>query len=389
MAMNDLTVEQISTILNAVLAQANGSNSTLTTTNTKDLITVAQTTLKTGYDPIISAISQVLSRTIFSVRPYNRKFNGLFMSNERYGNHVRKLQTVDTAFEDDDRLSLSDGYSVDQYTVLKPKVLQTNFYGEVTYQKHITIFRDQLDTAFSGLSQFGSFISMILQNQLDSITQADEELARSAVANMIGGKIKIADDSVIHLVTEYNAYAGTSYTSTTIKDPTAYEPFIKWVFGRVRTIGQNMSERTEKYHVNVSGYPIKRHTPSDRMKIYLFAPVLNDITASVLSDIYNDDLLKFAEHERVTYWQNFDHPDSIKVDCTYLKSDGTLDHDTITQSNVFGIMFDEEAIGITRVNEWQQNSPFNARGGYYNIFYHFTNRYFNDFSENACVLLLD
>lgn len=389
MAMNDLTVEQISTILGAVLAQANGSNGALTTTNTKDLITVAQTTLKTGYDPIISAISQVLSRTIFSIRPYNRKFNGLFVSNERYGNHVRKLQTVDTGFEDDDRLTLTDGHSVDQYVVKKPKVLQTNFYGEVTYQKHITIFRDQLDTAFSGIGQFGSFISMILQNQMDEITQSDEELARTTLANMIGGVIKINGDNVIHLVTEYNAYAGTSYTSTTIKDPTAYEPFIKWVFGRVRTIGQRMGERTVKFHQNVTNYPIMRHTPGDRMKIYLFAPVLNDITASVLSDIYNDEILKFADHERVTYWQNFDVPDSIKVDCTYMKTNGTLDHDTITQANIFGIMFDEEAIGITRVNQWQQNSPFNARGGYYNLYYHWTSRFWNDFGENSAILLLD
>lgn len=389
MAMNDMSVEQISTLLGAVLAQANGTNGTLTTTNTKDLITVAQTTLKTGYDPIISAISQVLSRTIFSIRPYDRKFNGLFVSNEKYGNHVRKLQTVDTGFENDDRLALTDGYSIDQYVVKKPKVLQTNFYGEDTYQKHITIFRDQLDTALSGISQFGSFISMVLQNQMDEITQADEELARSTVANMIGGKIKSAGDGVVHLVTEYNAYAGTSYTSTTIKDPTAYEPFIKWVFGRVRTLGQRMAERSVKYHVNITNYPIMRHTPADRMKIYLFAPVLNDITASVLSDIYNDELLKFAEHEQVTYWQNIDNPDSIKVDCTYLKADGTLDHDTITQANVFGLLFDEESIGITRVNQWQQNTPFNARGGYYNIYYHWTSRFWNDFSENAVVLLLD
>lgn len=389
MAMNDLTIEQCSTILNGILAQANGSNGTLTTVNTKDIITVAQTALKTGYDPIINAISQTLSRTIFSVRPYNRKFDGLFVSNERYGNHVRKLQMCDTDFEDDDRLSLTDGQAVDMYVVKKPKVLQTNFYGEETYQKHITIFRDQLDTAFSSLSQFGSFISMTLSNMSDTIAQADEEFARATISNMIGGKITGDTSSVIHLVTEYNAYAGTSYTSSTITDPTAYEPFIKWVFGRIKTIGQRMSERTEKFHINITNYPIKRHTPSDRLKVYLFAPVLNDISASVLSDVYNNDILKFADHESVTYWQNFENPDSIKVDATYLKPNGTLDHATVTQANVFGVMFDEEAMGITRVNTWTGNTPFNVRGGYYNIYYHFTNRHWNDFTENCVVLLLD
>lgn len=389
MAMNDLSIEQISTVLNAVLAQAQGTQGTLQTVNTKDLITVAQTALKTGYDPILNAVSQVLSRTIFSTRPYNRKFDGLFVSNERYGNHVRKLQMVDSGFENDDRLTLTDGQSVDMYTVKKPVVLQTNFYGEQTYQKHITIFRDQLDTAFSSLAQFGSFISMVLTNISNEIAQADEELARTALTNMIGGKITGDTASVIHLVTEYNAYAGTSYDSDTIKDPTAYEPFVKWVFGRIKTLGQRMGERTQKFHNNVTNYPIMRHTPSDRMKVYLYAPVLNDISASVLSDVYNNDLLKFADHESVSYWQNFDNPDSIKVDATYMKADGTLDHATVTKANVFGMMFDDEAIGITRVNTWTGNTPFNVRGGYYNIYYHFTNRYWNDFTENCVVLLLD
>jgi hypothetical protein len=275
------------------------------------------------------------------------------------------------------------------YVVKKPKVLQTNFYGEKTYQKHITIFRDQLDTAFSSLSQFGSFITMTLSNMSDTIAQSDEEFARATISNMIGGKITGDTASVIHLVTEYNAYAGTSYTSSTITDPTAYEPFIKWVFGRIKTIGQRMSERTEKFHINITNYPIKRHTPSDRLKVYLFAPVLNDISASVLSDVYNNDILKFADHEAVTYWQNFENPDSIKVDATYLKPNGTLDHSAVTQAHVFGVMFDEEAMGITRVNTWTGNTPFNVRGGYYNIYYHFTNRHWNDFTENCVVLLLD
>lgn len=389
MAINDLSIEQISTVLNAVLAQANGSNTTLTNTNTGQLITMAQKTLKSGYDPIIGAISQVLSRTIFSIRPYDRKFNGLFVDKIRWGNHVRKLQASDTGFENDDRFTLTDGQSVDQYVVKKPNILQTNFYGENTYQKHITIFRDQLDTAFSNINEFGSFITMAMQNQQDEITKADEEMARTALCNMIGGKVKLAGESVIHLVTEYNAYAGTSYTSTTIKDPTAYEPFIKWVFGRIRTAGQRMSERTTQYHVNITGNPLNRHTPADRLKIYLYAPVLNDIQSSVLSDIYNDELLKFADHERVTFWQNFMNPDSIKVTSSYLTTSGTISTQLVEQANVFGIMFDEEAIGITRADEWSQNTPFNARGGFYNWYTHFTVRYWNDFTENACVLLLD
>jgi hypothetical protein len=278
------------------------------------------------------------------------------------------------------------------YTVKKPKPLQTNFYGEITYKKHITLYKDQLDTAFSSIGEFGSFISMVLQNQSDQITQANEEFDRMAIANFIGGKNTGDTASVIHLVTEYNAYAGTSYTSATIKDPTAYEPFIKWVFGRIKTLTGYMSERSELYHMNITGKAIKRHTPANRMKIYLYAPIMNDITASVLSDIYNDKLLKMADHESVNYWQNIAVPDSIIVTPTYMNTtDGTLivANAPVTVNNIFGVIFDEEAIGVNNCNQWSERTPMNAAGGYTNIYNHWTRRYWNDFTENGVLLLMD
>ena len=72
MAINDLDVVQASTILNAAVAQATGG--TLATLDTKDFVTVATTALKTGYDKLQTGLSQALSRTIFSARPYSRRF---------------------------------------------------------------------------------------------------------------------------------------------------------------------------------------------------------------------------------------------------------------------------------------------------------------------------
>jgi len=388
MAVNDMTIEQVSTVLNAIVEQATGKQPTIQVTDTSSFVTVAQTVLKTGYDTVLNAISQVLSRTIFSVRPYNRKFRGIEVSGQKWGNHVRKLQLVDNTFENDERYGVTEGQSVDMYKVKKPKPVQTNFYGQITYQDHITIFRDQLDVAFSSPTEFASFISMIMQNMADRFAQMDEEFDRSAVANFIGGKI-IGGTDVIHLVTEYNAYAGTSYTATTIKDPTAYEPFIKWVFGRIKTLVGMMSERSIKYHTNLTDKPIMRHTPVDNLKMYLFAPVLNDITSSVLSDIYNDELLRFAEHEEVSYWQNIDNPDKLKLTASYMTPAGAITTGSVDAAGIFGVLFDEEAIGSNRCSEWSERTPMNAAGGYSNIYWHWTRRYWNDFTENGLVLMLD
>ena len=64
---NSLTQNQLYTVLNSIAAQATG-NAGLTATDTSSFVTVADVTLKSGYDNVISAISQVLSRTIFSNR---------------------------------------------------------------------------------------------------------------------------------------------------------------------------------------------------------------------------------------------------------------------------------------------------------------------------------
>ena len=68
MPTNIMNFNQIATVLNSIQQQATGQ-AALTATNTADFVTNAITTLNTGRDPVMNAISQVLTRTIFSVRP--------------------------------------------------------------------------------------------------------------------------------------------------------------------------------------------------------------------------------------------------------------------------------------------------------------------------------
>lgn len=392
---NNLTFDQLATVLNSITEQATGAKQ-ITPTNTSEFVTVAQVALKTGYDPLATAISQVLSRTIFSIRPYSRKFRGLYADSIRYGNHVRKLQIVDKPFEDDSRFSLTNGAAVDQYTVNKPEALQTNFYGAEVFQKSVTIYRDQLDNAFSSPEEFGRFIDMVIGNASDMIEQAHESVARATVANFIAGKTKCDPDNVIYLLDVYEDETGiANLTPATIKQPENFVPFAKWLYGYIRTISDRMTERTVKYHqnftINGAKKNIARHTPLSRQKVYLYAKELNNIDASVLSGAFNDEYLRLIDHERVNYWQSIDTPMGIDVTPSYTNADGTVvtAPEAVTLSNVFGVIFDEEAIGYTMLNEWSATTPFNAKGGYYNNFYHFTDRYWNDFTENGVVLILD
>lgn len=392
MAVNDLTFNQLSMVLNSIVQQATGQQAQQVT-NTAEFVSVAQTALKTGYDPVLQAISQVLSRTIFSIRPYTRKFGGLMVSNQQFGNIVRKLNIADKDWEEDSRFELTDQNSVDMYKVNKPSILQTNFYGANVFEKSLTIFKDQLDCAFSNPDEFGRFVSMTMTNASDMIEQAHENLARATLANFIGGKISGDTASVIHLLTEYNTITGleTPLTAETVYQPANFKPFMQWVYSRVASLSSLMTERTQKFHINVTGKEISRHSPVNKQKVYLYAPARYQTETMVLADVYHDNFLRMADNETVNFWQSIDKPDEINVQPVYLQADGTLksDDSPVNQKGIFGVMFDEEAAGYTVVNQWSAPTPFNSKGGYSNIFWHFTDRYWNDFTENGIVLLLD
>lgn len=399
---NDLSFDQLSTVLTAITNQATGVNN-IAPIDTSSFVSVAQTALKTGYDPLTTAISQVLSRTIFSVRPYTRKLKGLNVSNQRYGNHVRKLTAIDKPFEDDDRFKLADGESIDQYRVNKPKVLQTNFYGAETYQKSLTIFKDQLDCAFSSPDEFASFISMIMQNASDMIEQAHEETARATINNLISGIYTMegtsgdaaakanGDRRSINLLALYNQMNGSALKVEDVFKAANFEGFVKFAFSTINTIADLMTDRNTLFSSQLTDYTVIRHTPKDRMKFYLYSDLVNKINSEVYSTVFNPDFLKLVDFERVNFWQSALNPSTINTKPSILKKDGTvvLAGTPTNISNVFGVLFDEEAAGYTTVNEWSQPSPFNARGGYYNQFWHFTDRYWNDFTENAVMFFIE
>lgn len=387
---NTLQFDQISSVLNQISRIATGQTS-IAAVNTKDFVAQAQATLLSGYDNVMGAISQVLSRTIFSIRPYDRKFNGLAADSIRWGNHVRKINYVDSDFENDDMFPLDDGETVDQYVINKPKVVQTNFYGGQRFQRHYTVFRDQLNHAFLGPDELARFLAGVTQNVTDQRNQAWESLARNTLVNMMGAKIQGDSGNVIHLVTEYNAFAGTSLTSTTVRQPDNFPGFVKWMFGRLKTLSQMLTERSVKYHVNIKSQYIPRHTPIRNQRIFLYTPEINMIDSQVLADVYNDNYLRLANHESVNFWQSIESPDSIRVVPNYINAQGVVvnSETTTSQANVLGLIFDEEAIGLTEIFDSMDNSPYNARGKYYNVFYHWNLRWWNDMTENCLVLLMD
>lgn len=407
---NELSFNDISTTLNSIMKQASGVD-TMAPINTRDFVQQADFTLKQGVDRVMGAISQVLDHTVFSTRPYNRKFASLYKNSQQWGNHVRKINMLDSDFEPDDReMMKTEGTSVDMYKVHKGVPLQANFYGGQTYQFSRTYFRDQLNQAFKSPEELGSFITMYTQNMLDCIEKAHEELARYCVVNYIAAKkywqdktttpdssgvwtqSQVGGTHALHLVTMYNDETGSNLTSDTVKLPANFPAFWKWAVSKILQVSDKMTERSVYYNIRINKKSINRHTPKSKQHLYLYAPDIRLAETSVLSDVYHKELLNLGSFESVNYWQSIDSPDGInisKIGVTAPNGTPTILDIPIQQQSVLGVLFDEDAIGYTMINEWSATTPFNARGGYSNVYYHFTDRYWNDLTEFGVVFLLD
>ena len=403
MSVNTLNFEQVSTVLTSIVQQATGQI-VETPTDTGSFVSVAQVALRADRDAVMNAISNILTRTIFSIRPYSAKMQGLEMDTFRWGGMMRKLSIADSAWQDDPAFKYpvlfdstqnpanGDGGEVDPWKIKKPNILQTNFYGQSVYYDSMTITEDQLETAFTGPEQLGSFLSLLMTNLANRLEMSNESIRRGLVCNAIGALYdENNSDRVVHLLTEYNSLTGLSLTGQDVYQPDNFSAFTKWVYSRVAEITDLFTANSQMFQTVITGKPILRHTPLEDQRVYLYSPMQRQIEARVLADTFHDNFLRYSDVESLAYWQSIDSRDTVEVIPSYVDNTGTLvtPAQAVTVENVFGLIFDRDCMGMTVLDRRVLSTRVNEAGLYRNIHVHARQRVVFDNTEKACLLLLD
>lgn len=403
MSVNTLNFEQVSTVLTSIVQQATGQIAE-TPTDTGSFVSVAQVALRADRDAVMNAISNILARTIFSIRPYSAKMQGLEMDTFRWGGMMRKLSIADSAWQDDPAFKYpvlfdstqnpanGDGGEVDPWKIKKPNILQTNFYGQSVYYDSMTVTEDQIETAFTGPEQLGSFLSLLMTNLANRLEMSNESIRRGLVCNAIGALYdENASDRVIHLLTEYNSLTGLSLTIQDVYQPDNFSAFTKWVYSRVAEITDLFTANSQMFQTVITGKPIMRHTPLEDQRVYLYSPMQRQIEARVLADTFHDNFLRYSDVESLAYWQSIDTRDTVEVIPSYVDNTGTLvtPAQAVTVENVFGLIFDRDCMGMTVLDRRVLSTRVNEAGLYRNIHVHARQRVVFDNTEKACLLLLD
>lgn len=392
MSVNTMSVQDAHIILNDMAKQITGED-TITSVDTASFVSLAQKLIQEGYDPLLGALRQTMTRSIFSERNYDPKLRGVQTDNARFGAYTRKINYLDNDFEVNPAYTLEDGdFTPDMFSINKPKVFETTFYGMNTYKRHYTMFRQALDNALRSPEEFAAFYSGVAQNNANVIKQSWESAVRILIANLVAGKVaKNSEDSIIHVLTEYNEACGLQLTQEEARQPQNFKAICQWLYARINNLSDLMEERSQLFQEQVEGFELNRHTPKEYQRIYFNSQFLNEMSARAVADTYHDSFLKADVTEGVTFWQNIKDPYKIIAKPSYMDSNGQVveSEAEVTVDNVIGVIFDRDCLAMSVFDEYSSQTPYESRGDYWNLWWSWTVRWAEDMTEKAIVILFD
>ena len=165
MSVNTMTFEQAGAFLMALYKEVTGQESTIKVVDSKSYTSVGTTLVQGSLDPVMQGMIQLLDKTIFAMRVYNKKFDDIIMDERLYGAVTQKVNFLDNDLDaSDERLPLTDGTSLDPWKIKKVKVVAEFFYGNTVYQDSITIWRDQLNSALRNADEGARFFASVMTN---------------------------------------------------------------------------------------------------------------------------------------------------------------------------------------------------------------------------------
>lgn len=315
-----------------------------------------------------------IASTYFTFRPYNAKLRNLIVSGSEWAAIYQKIDGSVGDFIEDETFNLVEGQSIDMYIVRKPRANQKLFVKKAHYSNFITYQRKTLQGAFTSEAAFAQFISMINGKMRTKLDFAQENMARLAMANYIAN---MGSAQKVHLLTGYNTITGQSLTKAQ-----AYvnKDFLAWAAGQVELHTKRLGDLSVLN--NKEG--LERHTPERDLRFVVFDEFSTAMQYCLQYQAFHEDLVKLREYSEVSYWQGEQNRDKIHVT---VEGDETTEE--IVVNDIVAFAFDRFALGTFRSDEETATTPYNARGRYYNTFYHADQLWYNDLSENAVLFLMD
>lgn len=379
---NQIEVNQIYDLCNQIFQQMTGRTD-IAAVDSASLVAMGNEVSNLGKNDLwLNTLARRIGLTIDSYRTYRNKFSDLYRTQVEWGALVQKLtvEMPDAVADDMYKVGQMNGQALDHYIINNPKAKQKIFDKETPYSFFITMQEKMLTEAFLNAGAMSSFVNQVFGKVQNKIEVVLEDLARVALVNMM---CNLSTKQEIKLVTLYN-----SRTGSTLNPQTALfdSGFMRFAIGMMN----NIASKLETMSVLFNADSYDRFTPKSEQRFYVLADFITQLETVVQYAAFGPEYVNKPVDIAVPYWQGVKEGEDVNDIAVISKVIGKVDSKVDkTIENVVAVLFDKEAIGTFRQEEKVLTTPVNARGAYYNTFWHEKQMWFNDMSENAVIFTLN
>lgn len=376
-----MDTNQIYSVVNDAIAQAIGAES-ISSIDTKNLVAYGSTILSSSSNTecFLNTLAQRIGRTIYRFRAYSNKFSDMIISDMEWGAILQKLRVEMPEAVSDPTYDLTDGESVDQWKVSKPKAHQKLFVARTPYMFQITIQRVTLKEAFTSPEAMGSFIALVYGEVRNAIELSLENLGRLTLSVAMS-ETSDSNSQRVHLVTEYNTEHDLSGDNALTAATAIYNAdFLRFAIMRMNNIIDNIQDMSVLY----CDGELPTFTSKENMKIRMLSGFKRRLETVVEYAAFHEQFVAVdGQFKTVNFWQSEQTPSSI--DILVRPSMG----DRVQISNIIAEINDRDAFGIYQYEEEVTTTGLNSAARYVNQHYHELQNRFVDTSENLVIFILD
>ena len=418
-----LTQKDVYSIVNAMVEDLTGQQSTIRAVNTSTFVSVGEQILAQGTENILNELGLLVGRILVAARPYKGgRFNlinaidtGIYTHRLLKISYFSGKALPSGAFNTDLYTNLKDGFtngqnldandqpqstkSMWEQHLYEPMTL--NFAGSSVWQECVTIPEVQLQQAFRSEGEFNEFFSGIMIRHENDIELEKEAFRTALVLNQIGAIYDLRASmpgSVVNLTAAFNTFYNTSYTSAQLRS-TYLKEFLAFMVFTIKNDIKKMQNESVKFHwspASQSGGVLRRHTPKDKQKLFLYEPLMLQAEANVLPEIFNEKYLSLDKnYEGVEFWQNEEDPSAVKVTPAIPDIDSTsptygtqIAGSAVTLPYVVGLLFDEDAMMVDFQLERADSTPLEARKLYRNLWLTISKNLIGDLTEKQILYIM-
>ena len=374
-----MDTNQIYELVNATVAQAIGRTD-VQRFDAQGLISVGDVVLSSSAntEAFLNTLAQRIGRTIYRFRDYNSKIGrDMVVSDMQWGAILQKIKVKMPDAVADPTYGLTNGESVDHYTVSKPAVTQKLFVTRTPYMFKITVQRETLREAFLSPEAMGSFIALIFGEVRNAIELALDELGRLTICGAIS---EVRQSTQIYrLVTMYNTeYELAGDDALTATTALHSDSFLRYAIGQINHISDMMQDMSTLYNDGT----VPTFTNKANMRIRLLSGFKRRLETVTEYAAFHDQYTDIdGAYSTINFWQGEKQPSNVSAK---RPSDG----ENFTEDYVVCCIHDRDAFGIYQIDETVLTTPVNAAGQYYNQFWHEKQGRFIDTSENLVIFTL-